>query len=62
MIQVRIKDMEECEDNNYIFESCWYCSKELTKVENIRVDEDDHYLCQKCSKEYDIHSKKCRDL
>jgi len=66
MIQVKNKyreDMYEYSElDNYISESCFYCGEELTNIKDIYLDEDDHYCCEKCDNEYNIRTKKCREL
>ena len=63
MIQVRnnIKE-DKYELDNYISESCFYCGEELTNIKDIYLDEDDHYCCKNCGDNYNIHTKKCREL
>jgi len=66
MMQVKNKYREVIyeysELDNYISESCFYCGEELTNIKDIYLDEDDHYLCKNCGDNYNIHTKKCREL
>ena len=49
-------------DNNSVFESCYYCSKELLQIEDIFVSvEKDRYICGECSEKMDIEVVGCMD-
>jgi predicted RNA-binding Zn-ribbon protein involved in translation (DUF1610 family) len=64
MIQVKShKDKDGGEYNwSYISENCTICGKELMDIDDIYVDELDHYICEKCGDNHNIQSKKCKDL
>jgi DNA-directed RNA polymerase subunit RPC12/RpoP len=43
----------------FLAESCYYCGVEIINVEEIFVDEEDHYICSKCKRKLKIEAKKC---
>jgi len=54
------------EDNSdlcqYISEECWYCKEELTKTEDIKVDNNDRYCCSDCNAYYKLNAKECKEI
>lgn len=53
---------KEVDDNNSVFESCYYCSKELLQIEDIFVSADkDRYICGECSERMDIEVVSCME-
>jgi len=47
-------------DYEFINESCWYCQKEFTNIEDILVDfQFDRYVCRECVNKLDINAVKC---
>lgn len=50
-------------DSEFLNESCWYCQKEFTDIEDILVDtESDHYICKECAIEHNINTVSCLDI
>lgn len=64
MMQVKFHKDKDGEEYNfsYISENCFCCGKELIDINDIFVDYNDHYLCQKCVDKHNIDTKKCKEL
>ena len=45
-----------------VYESCYICGRNMYKVKQIRVDENDNYICKRCVKENNIFTIPCADL
>lgn len=48
--------------DTFIFEECHYCHIELEHIEDILVDDSDHYCCHECNTYYRLNAKVCREI
>ena len=53
---------EEEDELSFVSENCHYCKEELIKVDDILVDEEDHYCCQDCNAYHRLNAKECKDI
>ena len=53
---------EDSEELDRVSENCNMCGIEMINIKDIRVDENDNYLCQDCCKYYNINAKVCKEI
>jgi len=46
-------------NESFILEECHYCKKELENIDDILIDENDHYCCIECDRYYSLNAKEC---
>lgn len=64
LYSLKTTDIITREDENFkeCLEQCYVCGKKLYKKDQIRVDENDHYLCKGCSNKSKSKTSKVVDI